>query len=263
MTNNQLYTFITLQEGSNGVEFGRYPQGENGEILPIAWRVLETNRKREMLILSEKVLDIAPYHNRYVATDWADSDIRKLLNGYHSNTRSIFDDSVMYEDKTSFYAKAFSVKERSKIILSPTQRNGSYNGRNFSYNKTESKDTSDWVFLLSVREVGKYFGQGSVKTCDGEFVGFLTTPLDGAIAQRTEYAYKKRIDNGKASKVFMEALIPEKESSWWLRNRGSHSHKSAVYVGADGIVHTCGNHVTYDTIGVRPALWLKLDGGQN
>ena len=47
-------------------------------------------------------------------------------------------------------------------------------------------------------------------------------------------------------------------SWWWLRTPGARSN-SAADVSDRGCISTNGNFVNYGNIGVRPALWLKLD----
>ena len=60
-------------------EFGRYPQGPNGEIKPIVWRVLHRDSK-SLLVISERALDAKPYNKKKCDITWADCTLRRWLN---------------------------------------------------------------------------------------------------------------------------------------------------------------------------------------
>jgi tetratricopeptide (TPR) repeat protein len=53
------------------------------------------------------------------------------------------------------------------------------------------------------------------------------------------------------------AKYQETGTWWWLRSPGHYAY-CAAYVNFDGSVNLCGNGVSYDIGGVRPALWLNL-----
>ncbi|MBQ7529510.1 hypothetical protein IJT10_06370 [bacterium] len=76
-------------------EFGRYPQGGNGEEKPITWRVLRRDSDG-LLVIAEMGLDAKPYHKRDCSITWSDCSLRRWLN-----------------DK--FYKKAFNDQEQSLI----------------------------------------------------------------------------------------------------------------------------------------------------
>ena len=75
------------------VKFGRYPQTEEGEVLPVEWQVLSKENGR-MLVISRYGL----YAKRFdgSSNNWGDSEIRQWLNG-------------------EFYNSAFSVEEKARI----------------------------------------------------------------------------------------------------------------------------------------------------
>lgn len=100
-------------------KFGRYPQGADGEVKPITWRVL----KREngtMLVISELCLDAKPYNDENKEITWSDCTLRLWLNG-------------------EFFQKAFDAPEQSLIKTSRLA------------NKV-GPATEDRVFLLSADE---------------------------------------------------------------------------------------------------------------
>lgn len=93
----------------------------------------------------------------------------------------------------------------------------------------DGKDTVDHIYLLSEREVYKYFRYNEERRC-------------GA----TRYAISKMFPNSGRDGKF----------DWWLRSPGI-SAQEAVIVGADGCIYTKGLDVNIHC-GIRPALWVAL-----
>ncbi|MCR4784115.1 MAG: sel1 repeat family protein [bacterium] len=108
-------------------EFGRYPQGPNGEIKPITWRVLRRD-SNGLLVIAQHGLDAKPYNEERVDITWADCTLRHWLNG-------------------EFFNKAFNEQEQSLIKTS-----------NLSNNAGPSTD--DRIFLLSIDEATSLFANG-------------------------------------------------------------------------------------------------------
>lgn len=112
------------------------------------------------------------------------------------------------------------------ILLSDVtaDENPEHKGTNQGY------DADDKVFLLSIKEVEKYFNSDKDRGC-----------------KPTRHA----ICNG--------VLIDEDKGQcwWWLRSLGYYS-ELATGVNNVGSVDFNGNLVLYDHNAVRPALWLNL-----
>ena len=77
MGNNALPEFERANVGDY-VEFGRYPQTEEGEVLPVEWQVLARENNR-VLIISRYGLDARRFDES--SNNWGSSEIRKWLNG--------------------------------------------------------------------------------------------------------------------------------------------------------------------------------------
>ncbi|MBQ7502315.1 hypothetical protein IJT93_06320 [bacterium] len=105
-------------------DFGRYPQGPNGEVKPITWRVLRSGSDA-LLVISEYGLDAGPYNEKRVSITWSACTLRRWLNG-------------------EFFRKAFSPQEQSLIKVSRLS------------NKA-GRLTEDRVFLLSADESERLF----------------------------------------------------------------------------------------------------------
>jgi len=177
------------------------------------WRVLEATDDK-LLILSNRILEYREYHNSFTSITWAESDIRRYLNGV-------------------FLDNTFSENEKSQIAETSVENND-----NPWFNAYGGANTTDRIFLLSLEEVVRYFGDS----------GQLNSrPSENAywIEDRYNTARIARNRNG-------EALW------WWLRSPGGNSN-SAAGVGPDGGVGVGGNDVSGSNGGVRPALWLNLE----
>ena len=182
------------------IDFGRYK-----------WRVLAVEADKELLI-TEDIIEQRAYHDTYTATNWEDCDLR---NKYL---------------KTEFY-NSFSEEKKRQIILWENE-----NKANQWYGTDGGNATQDYIFLLSLEEVCKYFGDGS-----------STNLLENKGNQ--DYWIG---DTNNTSRL---AKYSNNWAGWWLRSPGDFS-SSAAYVYNDGFVDVLGIGVT-STDRVRPALWLK------
>ena len=120
---------ISLKNAKVGdyVKFGNYPQTEKGDIQPIEWQVL-SREGNKLLVISLHGLDSKRFDED--SNNWANSEIRKWLNG-------------------EFYSKAFTDQEKKSI----------------KYSNLPDVGTSDNVFLLSVKELEKYFANNNERLC--------------------------------------------------------------------------------------------------
>ena len=116
----------------NIIEFGKYSQGENGEVQPLLWRVL-TVEKDKALIITEMLIDYLPYNEMLTSSTWETCTVRNVLNG-------------------DFISKAFTNAQQIHIIPVINQ-----NSDNPKYKKKGGNNTKDRVFALSIDEATKYF----------------------------------------------------------------------------------------------------------
>lgn len=87
----------TLRKGSV-LQFGRYPQGPNGETFPIDWKVLKAENGKALLI-SRHILDVRRFDES--TNKWDACELRKWLN-------------------TEFLKAAFTPQEREDILCDVT-----------------------------------------------------------------------------------------------------------------------------------------------
>lgn len=154
---------------------------------------------------------------------------------YHSANTDITWENCDLRDwlNHEFFRTAFSEKQQEQIMETEVK-----NSDNEWYDTYGGNDTCDRVFLLSIEEVGKYTGSDQERE---------------AIA--TKYVQEQGVwsDDG------------DETAYWWLRTPG-YGTNSVVFVYNRGDVNTYGGGVTdygyytlSRTVGVRPALWVKLD----
>ena len=197
---------VSLEEAQVGetVLFGAYPQKEKGEdSTPIEWLVLEKKENR-MLLLSRYGLDCQAYHANFEPVTWENCSLRKWLN-------------------MDFLNKAFDAEDKKRILRSVVQADG-----NPYYETDSGNDMNDEVFLLSDKEVEKYFQNDRERIC-----------------QPTENAKK-------------EVYTANGACWWWLRSPGGSGSRYAAGVSAGGSVHGDGYYVILGKGAVRPALWIDL-----
>jgi hypothetical protein len=174
--------------GEKTVVFGRYPQGANGEVEPLLWRVLDVKGSR-VLLITEKLIDAVPYNNVQESVTWETCTLRRWMNEV-------------------FIPKAFVKEEASHIAVMPIVGN-----ENKSYGTDDGADTSDQVFALSVKEAMRYFSDTNDRMAD-------VTPY--AIARGSDYyTWNER-------KMFGEKELVRKTGWWWLRSPGYHGFDAAL-----------------------------------
>ena len=189
----------------------------------IDWRVLAVEGNKALLI-SENILEKRPYNERshnersHITEDtdvtWETCTLRKYLNEEFYDSLGI---------------------NKSKIAETKNT-----NPDNQWYETNGGNATTDKIFLLSLDEAVKYFGDS----------GQLANPPEDKYWIVDEYD-SARIAKDKNGK-----------SSWWLRSPGIDDYCDcggfAPYVSIDGYVSVHGNEVYSGNIGVRPALWLNI-----
>ena len=234
--------------GDNGSDNGNYnspsaspvPAVSNvrgGDIIPFGgydWRVLDI-QDGKALIISDRVLEHREYHTDYTEITWADSSLRQYLNG-------------------EFY-NSFSASDRGRIAqVTNINPDNPWDFTEYGGNNKTPRgvNTQDRIFLLSLDEVVRYFGDsGQLRNqnhANNESWGFndeysgvrVASCLDSCTYN--DYHY----DAGYGT-----------ASWWWLRSPGFYSNLAA-FVISDGFLYVYGIDVYVGSGGVRPALWLNL-----
>jgi hypothetical protein len=195
--------------------------GEIVEFGGIEWRVLELSEGK-VLLLSEYVLEYRAYNEELTDVTWETCTLRSYLNGEFLNR--------------------FSESDRARIA--PTRNS---NKDNQWSGIPGGNDTDDYIFLLSLEEVVRYFGDsGQLANMPGDAYGGINDQYNEA---RIAYSAVESPWGEPAGIA----------SVWWLRSPGSTSDSfGGAYVLGGGNIYVYGVTVLGDT-GVRPALWLNLE----
>jgi hypothetical protein len=184
-----------------------------GSIVKIAnmgWRVLDIENNKALLI-SEKIIKKLPYNVIVKDISWENCTIRKYLN-------SDFIDKL----------------EEIKSAITETTIN---NLNNQWYGTTGGNLTKDKVFLLSLDEVCRYFGDSMSQLRN---------------VRKNNWYFK---DHNNTNRI---AVYEGEKTWWWLRSPG-YMDTNATYVHDNGAISCYGISVDSDWLGVRPALWLNLN----
>ena len=187
----------------------------------IDWRVLAVENNKALLI-SEKILESRPYNTEYKDITWEWCTLRKYLN-------------------SDFYNKL----GMAKSAIAETRNN---NPNNPWYGTSGGNETVDKIFLLSLDELVKYFGDsGDLR--NKKRYGWEDSKhclQSNGYLLHDQYDDARIAKNGKGEACW-----------WWLRSPG-HISNCAARVSFGGSVDVFGYGVILDTVGVRPALWLNL-----
>ena len=173
------------------------------------WRV-HTVENNKALLISETVFEERPYNAEDRDITWENCTLRKHLNGEFLNKLGA-----------------------SKSAIADTR---SLNPDNPWYGTPGGNATTDKIFLLSLDEVCRYFGDSRAELKNESDTGVLT-------------------DKNNPNKI--AGYTDGKACWWWLRSPGFIRY-TAAYVNHDGFVEVYGFNVSVVSGGVRPALWLNL-----
>ena len=196
-----------------------------GTVIPFGgynWRILEVQGSKA-LIITENITEMLPYNVNLTDVTWETCTLREYLN-------------------SAFY-NSFSAEDKERIA--ETKIN---NPDNLWYGTSGGNDTTDKVFLLSLEEIDKYFGDSG---------DYLNKRRKTPVQDGDRFIFRDD-ENGIAfsNNSNRIAQFNNQASFWLLRSPGGASSRNAL-VTPIGSVGVNGYDVVY-VGGVRPALWLKL-----
>ncbi len=191
---------------------------------PIQWRVLSEGSDKQLLI-SEKNLDTALYHEDNEAVTWETSTARSWLNGYGASENSGGSNGIDYSTN-NFIDAVFSESEQA-LICSTTV----INDDNPEYRTEGGNNTTDQLFFLSMAEAQKAYSKN----------------YESGIALDTDYTY------GGGS-INMTTRL-DRQDSWWLRSPGKKTNYAANFSLGNGI-YVDGINVNSEGFTARPAFYL-------
>ena len=205
---------------SSGSKAGR--DASVGDVIQFAgfdWYVLEVSDGIAKIV-SVNLLDSDQYNYVVTKMTWEESSIRENLNG--------------------FYLDKFFSDEEKALIAETTV----VNDDNPWFGTPGGNNTKDKLFLLSVEEVVRYFGDS----------GLLANRPEDSVGIHDEYS-EARIAAYDRTGI---------DSWWWLRSPGDGPTQAAL-VSQFGTISVSGFDVAVDDHfpegrgGIRPALWLIIE----
>jgi hypothetical protein len=211
---NEVVTAIALKDyGYESIEYGGYN-----------WFVLE-RAEGKALLFSIGSIESRPYDDEERNNTWADCSLREYLN-------------------SDFY---YSIAREDRERIAETEL---VNNDNPWYDTAGGEDTTDKIFLLSIEEVVKYFGDS------------------GQLANRPSNG---RYPASSIDDEFNAARMLPSSYPWRLRSPGRLSIDVACIAGngsgsgsgSTGSIYVSGVFASFgsgsSSFGVRPALWLNLE----
>lgn len=215
------------------VQVGTYEQdGDTETEDPIYWDVLDKDGD-SILLISHDVIGYQRFSDSYNCVVWEDSQIRTWLN-------------------EEFYTDAFDKETQARIkesVLKNPSIAGYVTGADESIWESRG-DTTDRIFLLSQKEMEKYYGHKLPKA-----EALLCKPSE-AVLQRYEEIKQQRI---REKVPFGESAPDVTEGiSWMLRSTGKSQNQISIIRG-DGYYSQC---MADYYQGVRPAMWIYV-GDEN
>jgi len=213
------------------------------------WRVLDVQDGRALLI-TEDVIDKRPYNTERAAVTWEISALRQYLNGEFYNKFDEQEQAIILEvnnvnannPRFTGVSKADEARQRlNEKFSAMTGRQkpeGDLDVSDPTFPAKGGNNTADKVFLLSIDEVLKYFGDSGQMTeiMNPEAAPFINDEFN----------------------VERLANYEDKACVWWLRSPGSNSARVAR-VSAIGMIDMAGCPANLTDCGIRPALWLNLN----
>ncbi|MDR1135438.1 MAG: DUF6273 domain-containing protein [Clostridiales Family XIII bacterium] len=200
-----------IQGRRRNIKFGEYE-----------WRVLDIQGDKALL-LTEDVIETRPYNTKYADVTWESCTLRQYLN-------------------CEFLGEFSSYEQAGILEICNTNPNNQW------YDAMGGNDTVDKVFLLSIDEVVKYFGDS------GDLAnrkGWYWQNSKDEIRDGNGYFINDKYNNERVGKFVNNTVW------WWLRSPGD-GNSGAAGVDDDGSLGMLGATVTDEEGGVRPALWLNL-----
>ena len=210
-----------------------------GEIIQFGgfdWRVLDL-QDNQALIITDRVIDQRMYHHSIEHVTWETSEIRHWLNG-------------------EFFA-SFSPQDQARIAETYVINNNNpwdFLDMGFYANTPGGSNTTDRVFLLSIYEVLRYFGDsglvahGATMNTDKREASTLEGIMWWGIYDQYSQA---------RSAVYLDG-----SASWWLLRSPGRFPIFAVIICLVGNLYVSGDFVYWHGgagSGIRPALWLNLE----
>ena len=236
-----------LAEGTANVQvgdylvFGHYEQDGNriNGREPVEWQVLEV-KDGKALIITRYGLDVYEYDKRVPWPTWANSRVRKWLNGTFMNT--------------VFTKKEQACIEVTHVVTPDNSLWVEYRkATNRKYEAvSDGRETDDKLYLLSAEEVLELCG---LNTIQEQLDSAEAREMMKAIATKhAEYAGAFVYHGGME-----EYKLDGQGCCWWMLRSPGHLSNHLAYVGSGGNLNSFHyTDVHHLDVCIRPVCWVNL-----
>ena len=221
---------------------------------PFNWRVLE-RKGNTALLITEGIIEKGPYHTKKEGTTWEQCGVRAFLNGkfldkFDGNDKAKIIEVTNQNPDNPWY------KTKSASISIPGVTARDSKGGN---------PTKDKVFLLSIDEVCRYFGDSTARLKNPGFTDLGRGKIKLGPGQKLSDLSLISDNNDKNRIAIMPGSFSKDKKDqafiWWLRSPGE-ADALAACVTAKGTIHITGKTVFAlkegQMCGLRPVLWVNL-----
>jgi hypothetical protein len=181
--------------------------------------VLDVQEDKALLI-TEEVIGKQPYN------DYDDGIHR---SGYSWEYNTSWESCTLRRYLNDEFLQKFTPEQQNMILEADNA-----NPDNLWYDMEGGNSTLDKIFLLSLEEADRYFGNSE----------------DYAAGKNNAGEISNEHDADRQAKDSSDSVY------WWLRSPGSESF-CAAFIKLCGSINVMGEH-SRNSLGVRPALWLNL-----
>ena len=226
------FTPLTLADTASAYKVGDIVTLGSWGGEPVEWQILEDMGDGTYILLSVKGLDTVPYHTKDTKVTWEKCSLRAWLNG-------------------EFYEKAFSADEKKQLVRSTLK-----NPDNKTFGTKGGKPTEDYVYLLNLGDVERYYGLndlygGSKDRSRYGCEALLCMPSETALRHG---AYTMPQESAKSLQAKYSYPLPGGTCCWWLRGPG---FLSAPFIDCSGNV-CFGTEADTADYCVRPVIRARL-----
>ena len=215
---------------------------------PIYWRVIDKQNGR-LFLLSDKLLDSFAYDNEsdYETSEnvtWENSSVREFLNGdfidacFTPEETSLIQTTHISNADSNEWLEQYWAFDQEPYSAMATQNHGS------------GPDTDDRVFLLSLEEVLRYFGEPTEPSTDPEY------PFSEMLINPEFIAYVTYAVDDFGQGYYNKDTLG---GAWMTRTlsegSGTYSAYCVTYISGDGSVF---NYFTNTPMFIRPAMWVEV-----
>jgi len=184
------------------------------------WRLLSVEDGKA-LIITEDIIERNRFHDKErEPVTWETCKLRKYLN--------------------SDFLLSFTDEEQEKILDSKV-----INDDNLWYGTNGGNDTFDRIFLLSIEEADRYFGDS------GDYLNKQRKNSSGGLSDTGDCVFNSYNNDRVASSM-------GENWPWWLRTPGGDALIASCVDSRGYIIVAPDAAATHPGIGVRPALWIDL-----